>query len=530
LRLSDLAFKSNTMIQLKINNLDITVQAGTTILNAAKSLGIEIPTMCYLQGNGNHPSCMVCVVKDKRNGNLLPSCAMLAEQGMEIVTGDEEVRNARRDALELLLSDHVGDCEAPCRTACPAFMNIPLMNRLIADGKFDEAIRVVKEDIALPFILGYICSAPCEKVCRRKQADDAVSICMLKRFVAQHNMRAQASYLPEKKTGIGKRVAIVGAGLAGMSCAFYLLRNGYDCTIFESKSQAGGTLLDIREEVLPREALSQEVDLIARYGAKFVFDTTITPAMLSDRLLRDYDFVVFASGPMAKSSIPEFGFTTGKLGVEPISNYRIADRIFACGSIIQPLKMAVKAVAQGKEAALALDDYVKGISTRLSPEVFNSRFGLLLPEEVKEYLRESIPGGRIAPAAGHLAGFSTNEAIAEAKRCMHCDCRKPDTCKLRQYSDEYGVDRKRYAFGERKIIRKYLQHNMVVYEPRKCIKCGLCIEITSKNKELVGLSYIGRGFDVTVDIPFRKTLDEAITGTAKECVEACPTGALSFKF
>jgi NADPH-dependent glutamate synthase beta subunit-like oxidoreductase len=113
---------------------------------------------------------MVCLVKDNKTEALVPSCAMQVTNGMDITASDQEVMIARRQALELLLSDHVGDCEAPCSLACPAGMNIPLMNRLIGEGRFTEALNVVKEDIALPYVLGYICPAPCEKACRRNKA------------------------------------------------------------------------------------------------------------------------------------------------------------------------------------------------------------------------------------------------------------------------------------------------------------------------------------------------------------------------
>ncbi len=161
------------MIHLKIDHIEIQAEEGTTVLEAAKQAGISIPSMCHMKGYGNHPSCMVCLVKDNKTEAIIPSCALKVTPGMDIIASDEEVMIARRQALELLLSDHVGDCEAPCSLACPAGMNIPLMNRLIGEGRFTEALNVVKEDIALPYVLGYICPAPCEKACRRKQIDDA---------------------------------------------------------------------------------------------------------------------------------------------------------------------------------------------------------------------------------------------------------------------------------------------------------------------------------------------------------------------
>ena len=172
------------MPKLTIDNIAINVPEGTTVLQAAQSVGIEIPSMCYLEGCSNHPTCMVCMVRNNKNQQMLPSCATIATEGMDLASDDAEVFEARKEAVELLLSDHVGDCEAPCRVACPAYMDIPKMNRFIAAGKFDEALKIVKEEIALPGILGHICSAPCEKVCRRKDVDQAVSICLLKRISA----------------------------------------------------------------------------------------------------------------------------------------------------------------------------------------------------------------------------------------------------------------------------------------------------------------------------------------------------------
>ncbi len=97
----------------------------------------------------------------------------------------------RKAALELLLSDHLGDCMGPCHVTCPANMNIPLMIRQILEGKLEDAIATVKKDIALPAVLGRICPAPCEKACRRDSYDNGVSICLLKRYVADVDLQIE---------------------------------------------------------------------------------------------------------------------------------------------------------------------------------------------------------------------------------------------------------------------------------------------------------------------------------------------------
>lgn len=519
------------MINIKINSKEIAVPEGTTILDAAKSMGLDIPTMCFLHGNTNHPSCMICVVKDNHSGMLYPSCAMPAGQGMDIETNSDEVINARREALELLLSDHVGDCEAPCRVACPAFMNIPQMNRLIAKGDFLNALRIVKEEIAIPGILGYICSAPCEKVCRRKQVDSTLSICMLKRFTALNHSEDKSPYFSTNKLQTGKKIAIIGAGPAGLSCALHLLMLGYSVKLFDSHSEAGGSLLNLPENQLPKEVLKEEIKIIQDLGAEFNLTKKITPESFNIEIKPLFDVAIFAIGEIDKLNPVDFGFKYNEKGIVVSEDFMVSDSgIFACGSAIRPLKMAVKAVAQGKEVAFSVNDFLGQKSVEKKYETFNSRFGLLQEAEIFEYLKEAENKGEgVKPKGGALVGFTADEAIAEAKRCMHCDCRKPNTCKLRNYANEYSIDRKKYALGTRSTLKKYLQHNEVVYEPEKCIRCGLCIEITSRQMEKVGLTYIGRGFDVRVQVPFNLELTEALTETAMDCAKACPTGAIAAK-
>jgi NADPH-dependent glutamate synthase beta subunit-like oxidoreductase/ferredoxin len=520
---------SNNMVKLTIDNIPVEVSEGTTLMQAAGLLGIEIPSMCYLPGHHAHPSCMVCLVKETTSNQLLTSCAHPAEEGMNIITHSAEVREARREAIELLLSDHVGDCEAPCRLSCPASMNIALMNRYIAGGQFDEALAVVWEAIALPMVLGYICPAPCEKACRRRPLEGAVSICLLKRLTAQDERRRND--LPHISHEInGKRVAVIGTGPAGLSAAFYVLRSGHECILFDKNSEPGGTLrYAIPEEKLPRTALDADIEVIRRMGAVFRMNTTVTDEMFETDIYPKFDAVILACGSKEAQPFSTFELTKS-VDKQVVNRYTFATArpgVFACGAIIRDQQMAVRSCAQGRMAATEAEIFLQTHRPKRIPPKFNSAIGPLKVGELAEYLKESVPGKRIEPTAGYMGGFTPAEAILEARRCLHCDCRKPFNCKLRNYADEYQANRKRFASPERKMLTKEFHHDLVVYEPEKCIRCGLCVEIAQREGEKTGLTYVGRGFDVRISIPFSQTMKEALERAARACIEACPTGAMA---
>jgi NADPH-dependent glutamate synthase beta subunit-like oxidoreductase len=522
------------MVKLTIDHIPVEVKEGISVMEAAAILGIQIPSMCFRHGFSNHPSCMVCLVKDLDRDHLIPSCAMPVSEGMNILTDVAEVRDARREAIELLLSDHVGDCEAPCRLSCPAFMDIPLMNRLIAAGNFKQALSVVREEIALPLVLGYICPAPCEKACKRKPLDQAVSICLLKRSTAQQEKR-ETPGLSDLPAGTGKKVAVIGTGPAGLSAAFFLLRSGHACVLYDQHEKAGGALqYDIPNDKLPKRALAHEIGLIREMGAEFRLGTAVTREIFQHSIRPVFDAVILATGSMTSDTADIFGIQPDEHGafIHKKNFTTNIPGIFACGNIIREQKMAVHSVAQGKMAAKQAGIYLGTTGAGLDRNPTHksiSATGPIFPPEWEEYMKESIPDHRVEPAGGFLHGFDRKEAIHEAKRCLHCDCRKPVGCKLRMYAEEFDASRKRFAGPERKLLKKSVQHEFVVYETEKCIRCGLCVEITEKHGESIGLTFAGRGFDVRISAPFHETIRQALAKTAGECVGACPTGALAFK-
>jgi len=517
------------MPKIVIDNREVEVEDGATVLDAAKKLGIKIPTMCFLKGYKAFTSCMVCVVKIAGSNGLAPACGTVAEDGMRVENDCDEVRRARAAALELLLSDHAGDCMGPCQVGCPAKMNIPLMIRQIAAGSLEDAIVTVKKDIALPAILGRICPGPCEKVCRRTGHDEAVSICLLKRYVADADLESGSPYMPVCAAGKNKTVAIVGAGPAGLAAGYYLLQGGFACTIFDEHEKPGGMLrYGVSRDELSEDVLDKEIELILKLGAKFKGGVKIGGDVSMKQLRRDFDAVFVATGAAGIAEAEGFGLEKGKIGVKvKAGTYETNMRgVFAGGDIVRKRKLGVRAVADGKEAAVAIGQFLSGENVTGPVKVFNTRIGRLDEDEIKAFADCANDAGRVKVQG--RAGLSDEQASAEAERCMHCDCRKADNCRLRQYAQEYGARAGRYKGRRRKFIQQ-LQHPDVIYESGKCISCGLCVQIACAAGERLGLTFVGRGFDVRVAAPFDNSIAEGLAGTAVKCVEACPTGALAFK-
>lgn len=163
---------------------------------------------------------------------------------------------------------------APCKTACPAHIAVQGYLELAKEGRYDDALALIKKDNPLPAVCGHVCNRRCEDACTRGTVDEAVAIDEVKRFLAERDLNAETRYIPKKtipslKGGFDEKIAIIGAGPAGLSCAYYLALTGYKPTIFEKNEEPGGMLrYGIPSYKLEKDLLAAEIDVIRKLGVE----------------------------------------------------------------------------------------------------------------------------------------------------------------------------------------------------------------------------------------------------------------------
>ena len=284
-------------VNLTIDDVQVSVEDGTTILAAAEKAGIEIPNLCFMKEMKPYGACGVCVVEVEKCPKLLRACATKVAEGMVVNTKGERALKARKLALELLMGDHDGDCQGPCKLNCPAHTDCQRYVKEIAEGRFADAVATVKETFPLPAAIGRVCPHPCEKACRRRLVEAPISIAQLKYFAADQ-VRKDGNEHPIKVAApTGKKVGIIGGGPAGLTAAFKLAQWGHDVTVYDQMPEMGGMLrYGLPEYRLPKAILKAETDAIAALGVTFVNNFKIGREAMFDKLRGWFDAVIVANG------------------------------------------------------------------------------------------------------------------------------------------------------------------------------------------------------------------------------------------
>lgn len=186
---------------------------------------------------------------------------------------------------------------SPCRDACPSHVRAQGYVALIAEGRFDEALKVIRKDLPFPAVCGRVCPHPCEDACNRGEVDKPVAIQQLKRFVSDHEMKAGKAALPDVGPDSGKKVAIIGGGPSGLSAAWFLRLMGHKAVVFESSQKAGGMLrYGIPDYRLPQNVLDKEIQTFADLGVEIKCNSRVGENVQIDDLKNGYDALYIACG------------------------------------------------------------------------------------------------------------------------------------------------------------------------------------------------------------------------------------------
>lgn len=246
-----------------------------------------------LEGRADE-STLNLIERTARTIYLSSDCAIGYEAGAMALTA---IRGFRDDFEHHIREHSCGfdrEARVPCVSGCPAHVDIPGYISLVEAGRYADAVKVIRKNNPLPLVCGLVCEHPCEMHCRRGMVDDPMNILALKRFAVEHS--DLNDYKPNVADNTGKRIAVIGGGPAGLSCAFYLAVMGHKVTIFEQRHHLGGMLrYGIPSYRLPRERLQAEIDWILSAGIDVELDHSVNGEELA-RLRDEFDAVYLAIG------------------------------------------------------------------------------------------------------------------------------------------------------------------------------------------------------------------------------------------
>ncbi len=377
-----------------------------------------------------------------------------------------------RQLEEMCIQEHAPVCTA----SCPIHIDARGMITAVAQGDFAAALKIFRRMAPFPRIIAHTCDAPCQAVCKRAEVGEAIAIGALERAVMQW-----APVPSEKVTRLparDKRVAVVGAGLSGLTAAYDLARKGYRVEIFEARAQSGGALCAVSEKVLPRTAVDADLAVLDELGVRVHLNTLVGktringgPPMLMAGLCEEFEAVFLAMGAGAYENFDLELDAMQRVKVDALTFLTNEGGVFAAGSMLhgdEPYS-PIRSISEGRRAAVSIDRHLQRVSLTAArynegaypTRLFTSTVGIA-----------PLP---VVPISSPDTGYTPSEAQREAQRCIQCQCL--ECVKVCEFLDHYGNYPRKYLreiYNNLAIVKGNRLANRMI---NSCSLCRLCYEV-----------------------------------------------------
>lgn len=344
----------------------------------------------------------------------------------------------------------INDNPPACVSTCPIHVDVKGFMREVQNGDFEKAYEILEKKMPMTRVIARVCDHPCEELCIRKEKGDPISIGEIERAIVAYAPYKKKKALPVALNN--KKIAIIGGGISGLSCAIDLEKKGYDVTIYEKENLLGGRLRELVGDILPEEILLEEMESIKKTRIKTKMGLEIGKADI-EKFQEEYQAIYIATGKWEE-----------ELNIDPITLATELNGVFAGGRILNKEDSIIMSVANGKSAANSINRYAQKTSlTAQREKEFSYETELIVKTS------DIVEEARIVPTANV---YSKEEAMAEANRCILCECSQCyKACPHLQYE----------KILPREYIRKIHHNERVILGDRyantsinSCMVCGLC--------------------------------------------------------
>jgi glutamate synthase (NADPH/NADH) small chain len=369
-----------------------------------------------------------------------------------------------------------------CTAACPAHVDVRGLLSEISGGNFNAAYKLYRKAVPFPGIISQICDQPCKEVCLRKELGGAIEIAALERSCVEFGSKEVEPVKPLPRKS--KKVAVIGAGISGLTVAYDLARKGWGVVVYESTDHIGGSLWQIPSDRLSRDRIIHDCRAVEELGIEIRLNSVVGRSggnghnTILTRLCDEYDAVYLGIGPHS-SDITDLKLDeNGQIAYNPITFQTSIEKVFAGGEVLlvsvkfprqEIHHSSIKSVSDGRRAATSIDRFLQNVSLTAA-RINEGPYATGLFTNIT-----GIPIQTPLIAASSTTSYNPEAAETEAERCIQCECM--ECVKVCEYLKHYNGYPKKYireVYNNLSIVMGTRHSNQFI---NSCALCGLCAEV-----------------------------------------------------